>query len=135
ALVQHRNQRPDPFQVAEYFSGNIEQHVLAARIVFAQGLGKVTTRSREFALRSAELLEQQIGQARIAFAYPYGVLQAFVMRKHRSLPLSELPAKAGQRRFAIAIPAGAGRGAAAGSGGTASGRPCRRATHNDAAKP
>ena len=51
ALGEHRDDRADHFEVAEFLGRDVEQHVLAARILLGQGLREVAHRRRELALR------------------------------------------------------------------------------------
>src|SRR5471032_1610595 len=81
-LVQHGHNRANNFQVTQFFRSDIEQHVLSARIVFSYRLSKVPACSRELALRTAELLQEQICQTRIRRRDSDGVLQAFIVYEH-----------------------------------------------------
>src|SRR5699024_8724319 len=85
AFVQHGHDGPDYFQVTELFSSNVEQHILAARIVLAQSLRKVPTSRGQLALRAAKLFKHQICEAWVGFAYAYCVLQSLIVDKHRVL--------------------------------------------------
>lgn len=69
-------------QVAELFGGDIHQQVLAACVLFGDALGEIAAGGGQFALRSAELFEHEVGEAGIAFADPDGVLQALVVCEH-----------------------------------------------------
>src|SRR5476649_2384612 len=81
-LIQHGHNRTNNFQVTQFFCSDIEQHVFAARIILAYSLSKVPACSRELALRTAELLKEQICQARIRSRDSDGVLQAFIVYEH-----------------------------------------------------
>ena len=70
------------FQMAQFFRRDVEQQVLAARVVFADGLGEIPTRGGQFALRAAELLQHQVGEARIRRGDANGVLQTLVVDEH-----------------------------------------------------
>jgi hypothetical protein len=56
ALVQHRDDRTDDLQMAQFLRRNIEKQVLAARIIFTDGLGEITTCGSQFPLRATKLL-------------------------------------------------------------------------------
>ncbi|GJH28893.1 hypothetical protein CBA19CS42_30275 [Caballeronia novacaledonica] len=68
--------------MTEFLGGDIEQQVFAARIIFPDGLREVPARGRQFALRTAELLKQQIGKTRIGHTHAHGVLQTLVVNEH-----------------------------------------------------
>src|ERR1700761_4810011 len=87
ALVQHRDNRANNFQVTQLFGCDIEQQILAARIIFADRLGEIPARSTELSLRSAELLEQQIRKTRVRRGDTYGVLKTFVVNEHETSPV------------------------------------------------
>lgn len=59
AAVQHGDDRTDDFEVAELLGRDIHQHVAAADVLVRQTLRKVAHRRRQFALRSAKLLQHQ----------------------------------------------------------------------------
>ncbi|MNT61362.1 hypothetical protein D3C72_1990040 [compost metagenome] len=92
ALVEHDDDIADHFQVAQFFRGDIEQHVLAARIVLGQGLREVAAGGRQFALRAAELFQHQVGQPGIGLLHPDRVLQSLVVCKHGVLLVRSTPA-------------------------------------------
>jgi hypothetical protein len=79
ALVEHHHDVADHFEVAQFFGGDVEQHVFAAGIILGDGLGEVAAGSGEFALRAAELFQHQVGQPGIGAGNAYGVLQSFVV--------------------------------------------------------
>jgi hypothetical protein len=85
ALVEHGDDGADHFEMRQLFGGDVEQHVLAARVVLGDGLREVAHRRGEFALRAAELFEHQVGKTGIAFADAHRVLQALVVCKHTRL--------------------------------------------------
>jgi len=68
--------------VAQLFRGDVEQQILAARIVFGDGLGEVPARGCQLALGPAELLEHQVGEARIRGGDTHGVLKSLVVNEH-----------------------------------------------------
>ncbi len=68
--------------MAELLGRDVEQHVLAAGVDLADALGKVPHRGRQFAVRTAELLEQQRREGRICFGYAHRILQSLVVNKH-----------------------------------------------------
>ena len=82
ALVEHGDDVADHFQVAQLFGCDVEQHVLAAWIVFRHGLGEVAHGGRQLALGTTELLEHEVRQSRVGPGDTDCVLQAFVMCKH-----------------------------------------------------
>ncbi len=84
ALVEHADDRTDDFQVAEFLGGDVHQQVLATGIALAEALGEIAHGGGQLALRPAELLQQQVGQARIGRGDPDGVLQSLVMYEHGS---------------------------------------------------
>ena len=55
-------------------------------IVFGEVLGEVAAGRGELALRAAELLEHQVGEARVGLADADGVLQALVVSEHGCFP-------------------------------------------------
>lgn len=57
-LVEHRGDRPDDLEVTKFFGRDIEQHVTPAGVILAYRLREIATRSRQFALRAAELFEE-----------------------------------------------------------------------------
>jgi hypothetical protein len=95
ALVEHGHDGADDFQMAELLGGDVQQHVLAARIVLGHGLAEIAHRGGQLALRPTELFEQQVGQGRIGPGYSHRVLQAFVVSEHEG-SLSSV--KSGRRR-------------------------------------
>src|SRR6185312_1124665 len=82
ALVEHGDDGPDDFQVTELLRSDIDEHILAARIVLGEILREITTRRGQLPLGAAELLEHEVGEAGVTFADTYRVLQAFVVTKH-----------------------------------------------------
>ena len=81
-LFSMRDDGADDLEVAELLGGDVDQHVLATGIILGQVLGEVAARRRKFTLRTAELLEQQVGEAGIGFADANGVLKTLVVGKH-----------------------------------------------------
>jgi hypothetical protein len=82
ALVEHRDDGADHFKVAEFLGGDVHEQVLAARIVFSQRLGEIPAGCGEFALRSAKLLEHQVGEAGVGLTDSHRVLQSLVVSEH-----------------------------------------------------
>jgi len=72
--------------MAELLGGDIEQQVLAARIVLGKSLREIAHGRSQLAVGAAELFEEQRGQRRIGFADSYRVLQPLVMHEHRASP-------------------------------------------------
>jgi hypothetical protein len=72
AAIEHRDQRADDFEVAQFLGRDVEQHVLASGILFADRLREVTHRGGQLALGTAELFEQQSSgrQSHVATAVP-----------------------------------------------------------------
>ncbi len=56
-LVKHADQRTDNLQMAQFFRGNIHQHILTPRILITQSLGKVAACRRKFTLRATKLFK------------------------------------------------------------------------------
>ncbi|CEE80472.1 hypothetical protein XAC2852_790195 [Xanthomonas citri pv. citri] len=81
-LVEHGDDRADDFEMADLFGGDVEQQILAARVVLAQCLGEVAHCSGKFALRSAELFQHQRRQIRIGLGDADGVHQTLVVHEH-----------------------------------------------------
>ena len=81
-FIQHADQRPDDFEVAQLFGRDIHQHIFTARIVITQALGEVAAGGRQFTLRPAKLFQQKIGEAGIRFSNANRVLQLFDVSKH-----------------------------------------------------
>src|SRR5581483_7965501 len=86
ALVEHGDNCADDLQMAELLGGDVDQHVLAARIILREILRKISKRSRELSLRAPELLQHQVGKTRIALTDTYGVLQTLVVTEHDVCP-------------------------------------------------
>src|SRR3954453_12849756 len=82
-LTEHHNEAADHFQMAQFLGRDVDQHVLPARIVLRNALGEVAHRCGEFAVRPAELLEEQAGEHRVGLGYPYCVHEPLVVHKHR----------------------------------------------------
>ncbi len=81
-LIQHPDQRTDNFQMAEFLSGNIHQHIFAPRILITQPLSKVAACCCKFSLRATKLFKQEICQPRIRACNANGILQLFYMSEH-----------------------------------------------------
>jgi hypothetical protein len=57
-------------------------HVLAARVALGQRLREIAHGCSELALRTAELLQHEVGEHGIGLADTDGVLQSLVVREH-----------------------------------------------------
>jgi hypothetical protein len=68
--------------MAQLLGSDIEQHVFATRIIFADRLSEVPARGRQLALGAAELLEEEVRQARVRSGNADGVLQPLVVYEH-----------------------------------------------------
>jgi len=82
AAVQHGDDRTDHLQVAELLGGDVEQHVLAAGVLFSQRLREIAHRRRQLALRTAELLEHERRQAGVRLGDAHRVHQSLVVNEH-----------------------------------------------------
>jgi hypothetical protein len=92
--------------MAQFFGGDIEQQILATRIIFANSLGEVPAGGTELALRTTELLEEQIRKTRIRRSDAHGVLKAFVMNEHETSPVTgrSKPVQAQMWTFEVPVP-------------------------------
>src|SRR5690606_41502234 len=79
------HQRSEDVEAADLVAGDVVQHVLPARVVLGNGLGVIAHGSGEFALRTTELLEQQVGGGGVGGGDADGVLQSLVVGEHRVL--------------------------------------------------
>jgi hypothetical protein len=68
--------------MAELFSCDVEQHVLAPRVIFRKSLSEIAHCCSKLSLRPAELLEHVARQDWIGFGDANGILQFFVVHKH-----------------------------------------------------
>ena len=82
SLVEHGDDRSDDFEMAQLLSGDVEKHVLAARIIFGQCLREVAHGCGQLAIGAAKLFEQKGSQRGIGFADAHGVLKPLVVHEH-----------------------------------------------------
>jgi hypothetical protein len=80
--------RANDFQVTEFLSRDVEQHVAPARIVFAYRLCEISARRGQFTLRTAKLFKQEIGKAGIRRRYTDGIAS---VQKVMWIPLEASP--------------------------------------------
>jgi hypothetical protein len=86
-LVEHRDDRTDNLEVAEFFGCDIEQHVLAASVELAEPLSKIAHRGRKFPVGTTELFEHQASEHGVRLRDAHGILQPLVVHKHRRVPV------------------------------------------------
>jgi CIC family chloride channel protein len=74
------------FKMAELLGGNVHQHVVlvGVRVAHAECLGEVLHGRLQLAVRTAELLQQQVGEARIGAGDTRVELQFFYVMKDES---------------------------------------------------
>src|SRR5882724_7224897 len=82
-LVEHCHDVSDDFEVTQLLCSNVNQHVSSAGIVLCKVLREIAACRRQFALRTTELFEHEIGKPGVTFINSDCVLQAFVMTKHQ----------------------------------------------------
>ena len=76
------DQMSDHLEMAEFFHGDILQHVAQAGVFDMKGLHPVLQRGGEFARGAAELFEQESSKLRVRFAHVNRPEKFFAMVKH-----------------------------------------------------
>jgi hypothetical protein len=87
ALVEHYDDASYDLQVADLFRGDIDQEILAAGVDLGEALREISHGRGKFAVRTAELFEDEIGDFRVGRADAHGIHQTLVMHEQSgSLP-------------------------------------------------